>query len=142
MNTTAYNDQMHAACSEAAAQMTAMAAIEPDAEISTVATPVGSWLRDQRAGVIACWEADTATTCQHVTGAPQVLFGAAWKPGHLVCNSCIIQLKTLNPLEEKTCDQCGNVTEDVDTHLTIIGPILYAYGQCAACRANEIPLHA
>ncbi|HZM83837.1 MAG TPA: hypothetical protein VFC19_49595 [Candidatus Limnocylindrales bacterium] len=132
-NSIAYADQLDAASRDALRQLAAMATIDPTSQLAQVPLPVGSWLRDQIAGVIACLEADTADYCEHIGASPQVMFTAAWRPARLVCLDCVQTLRSPTQVEDFTCDQCHQQHDTIHTRVTAIGPVLFAYGRCTGC---------
>lgn len=134
MNTTAYADQFEAASRDAVRQLKEMARrAELNPVLPTVALPLGSWLRDQLCGVIACLEAGTAVYCKHIGASPQVMYTTAWKPGQFVCQDCLHTLRAKTLAEDFTCDQCQQHHDTIHSRVAAIGPVLFAYGRCTRC---------
>jgi len=133
MNPTAYTDQFDAASRHARRQLDEMARRATEASLAMVPLPLGSWLRDQIAGVIACLQAGTADCCEHIGASPQVMFAAAWRPGRIVCLGCVQTLRTPSQVEDFTCDQCQQRHDTIHTRMTAVGPVLFAYGRCTRC---------
>jgi len=129
----AYVDQFDAASRDARRQLDEMALRAEETSLAMVPLAVGSWLRDQISGVIACLEADTADHCEHIGSSPQVMFAAAWQPGRIVCFDCVQTLRTPTQVEDFTCDQCHQRHDTIHTRVTAVGPVLFAYGRCTRC---------
>jgi len=130
----AYADQLQAASRDAVSQLKEMALrAQLNPALPTVPLAIGSWLRDQLCGVVACLEAGTGEFCPHIGGSPQVMYTAAWQPARFVCQGCVPTLRTATRAEDFTCDQCHQQHQTIHTRMTAIGPVLFAYGRCTRC---------
>lgn len=88
----------------------------------------------------ALFVAGKGSTCMHspVPMRPQPLYGAAWRPGLLVCGPCAATLfPRKGSLADMTCDGCGrDVRETGESLVTGALPIASAsifFGLCPGC---------
>lgn len=99
----------------------------------TAPTP---WLASQLTGLFAAIDNGTARGCEHVAGAPRVVFACAWAPNILTCVHCAPRL-TPDATEETTCDKCRTHVPLIHPRSITAGPLVYAYGLCDACARHE-----
>lgn len=77
-----------------------------------------------------------ATSCGHLP-TPQLVFGLAHQPGHIMCGPCATRaaLATHGTPEDHTCDGCGTRSEQLTCGATQVGPLALFWGLCDTCAA-------
>ena len=67
------------------------------------------------------------------------MFSCAWRPGLVVCASCLHLLDAVGAAD-KTCDRCGYIVEGVDdddpiyTSTVFLGGLGFMCATCSDCR--------
>lgn len=100
------------------------------------------WLRLGAVGALVHYMTGTGTTCEHTPSParPGLIFACAWRPEAFTCRPCAPMLYPAPGTElDITCDECGRVCDPSDSDgvkisRLLVGPLEYAYGQCAGCR--------
>jgi hypothetical protein len=137
-NPTALADQHQAAVREAArANRTMQASGRATLTYLSAPTP---WLASQFAQLHAAVINGTARCCEHLNDGPRVAFAAAWAPGLIVCAPCAPAM-TPDPDEDSTCDKCRTRVPLIHPRSATFGPLVFAYGLCPACAADEPDKH-
>jgi hypothetical protein len=130
---TARADQLDAAAAHARRVLTTAAkrgsaALDPN--------PPVRWLAKHAAEIRTAIEKRTVRACPHIGDTPQLLFAAAWRPGHLVCLSCLPALDP-DPAEAVRCDHCRQAAPYLHGSVTALGPVLFAYALCPRCVTGQ-----
>lgn len=143
---TGLRDQIDAAAIETHDGLHQMRDSAQEGKVAAVgADSVGDWLRLGVIDALVAHCTGTAVTCAHNPhpAFPQPLLAAAWKPGLVVCGDCVHLLSLpKRSAANFTCDACGHVCagdaagDPLFIGASQLGPLLYRFGTCAACRVT------
>lgn len=99
--------------------------------------------------IVAGWfenagaDPDQQAMCEHVGGAPQVVFAAAPFPGVVTCADCFTKLwrvytgLMLDLGKGRPCDGCHQFAEEGKTGIVSVGPMLMTVSMCGVCCVIE-----
>jgi hypothetical protein len=132
---TALNDQLAAATTDAHRYL-ADTARRFGARINTDHRP-HPWLTAQIRSLLHNLNTGQTYGCPHVTGNPQIIHAAVWRPGLVTCSPCSLLLLAAGPGEDTTCDRCRTTGHPMHSGVAATGPVLLGYGLCTPCH-NEI----
>jgi hypothetical protein len=140
-------DQMAAAAAHSL-QLTAAAFASDGAHHREVdVEDVPEWLWLPLVAEVLGLVAGTGRTCVHACPhRPAPYFAAAWRPGLVVCHTCL-HLLHLRPgsAADRRCDRCGHVCagpqlgDGIHPGTIHYGPLAYTYGLCGPCHRELHP---
>ena len=106
-------------------------------------TDVPAWLRLGLLDTLIGWVDGRGRTCMHAPDhrRPEPVFGAAWRPGLVVCSQCLHLLDVVGEAD-RTCDVCGYICggDDVGDPIYVgtvwVGSLAFEFGTCGNCRPS------
>lgn len=144
-NPTPLGDQVLAAARHTDEMMNSWAAEQGSRADLLPASIYPDWVRLGLLHALVAWLMGDpgAHTCPHSPSPnhPEPVFGAAWKPGLVICHLCghLLQLPR-NSAADRMCDGCGRVTEGVEAGDPVYpvqvayGAFIYFMGCCQGCK--------
>lgn len=147
----AFLDQLDAANADTYRQLASLARSIDGAKTHRPGSPdeTPGWVRLGAADTLRRFCDRTADTCRHSPDpdAPQPIYGAAWRPGLVVCARCTHLLAT-HGVADRTCDGCGHICtgpdhgDGIHPAASMLGVLIYRYGLCVSCYRDMCATHA
>jgi hypothetical protein len=127
-------DQAGAAADQVERGMKALAAQRP-ADAAPQPGGVPDWVMVSGLETLSRYALGLGSTCMHNPDPlkPRPVYACAWRPGVVACADCAPRLFRLVGEADKRCDQCGAISDRVNTALAPFGLLTFLFGLCAGC---------